>query len=93
MFDSADSSRLASERTSWVREQSRGKAPFMVRNTISFAALLSLLLFPILRNRPHGPNRILLVVVSYLLCFVLGYAGSELIWRRGLRLTRKSDTP
>ena len=90
MFDSVSSNRIEKERAHWQSEQLRGKALFTAP-PLSFAALLSLLLYPILRYQLYGPNRTLLIVASYIFCLILGYVGSELVGRRGIRLTSKMD--
>jgi hypothetical protein len=93
MFDSPNSTRLKDERAQWLGTQKHGKTLFMLRTTITFACVLPLLIYPILRYSLQRPNRILPIVVSYVACLVIGYLGSELAWRRGIRLTKEpSDT-
>jgi uncharacterized membrane protein len=76
----------------WRLRQQRGKTQFLLRATLLFAALLLLLINPLLRLhfRCETSHKAAILVLSYTGCLLLSYLHALLAWRHGQRLTNQT---
>jgi hypothetical protein len=86
-----NTNRLEEERAYWRRAHEHGKAAFVLRTTCAIGSIATLLTYPIRRMHIVHSGMLLIFLASSVLCFAIGYLISELVWRRGLRLTDETS--